>query len=173
MTTNYPAALDSYSVKVDGVDTVLAAHVNNLQDAVVATETTLGVSAWTTWTPTITQSGAVAATVTKARYKIVNKICHVEVLLAVTAAGTGNNPIYIAGQPAAMQSVWIGYWAVLGTGMIQDAGTAYYVGAVLAVAATQWAFMRDGASAGYIGQDPNFALANTDAIAINATYEVA
>lgn len=42
MPTNFPGALDSYTNKVDGVDTVQAAHVNNLQDAVVAIETLLG-----------------------------------------------------------------------------------------------------------------------------------
>jgi hypothetical protein len=43
MATNYPAALDSYSTKVDNVTDVLAAHVNDLQDAVVAIETELGI----------------------------------------------------------------------------------------------------------------------------------
>lgn len=42
MSTNFPGSLDSYSVKVDGVDDVAASHVNNLQDAVVALETYLG-----------------------------------------------------------------------------------------------------------------------------------
>lgn len=42
MPTNFPTSLDSYTNKVDGVDTVQAAHVNNLQDAVVAIETKLG-----------------------------------------------------------------------------------------------------------------------------------
>lgn len=42
MTTNYPAGLDSYVAKVDGVDDVMAAHVNNMQDAIVAIETELG-----------------------------------------------------------------------------------------------------------------------------------
>lgn len=39
MTTLFPGAIDSYSLKVDGVTDVLAAHVNDLQDAVVAIET--------------------------------------------------------------------------------------------------------------------------------------
>lgn len=39
MSTNFPGAVDSYTVKVDGVDDVMASHVNNLQDAVVAIET--------------------------------------------------------------------------------------------------------------------------------------
>lgn len=39
MSTNYPGSLDSYSTKVDGVDDVLAAHVNDPQDAIIAIET--------------------------------------------------------------------------------------------------------------------------------------
>jgi hypothetical protein len=42
MSTNYPGALDSYSDKTDSVDDVMAADVNNLQDAVVAIQTELG-----------------------------------------------------------------------------------------------------------------------------------
>lgn len=45
MATNYPTSLDSYSTKVNSVDTVEASHVNNLQDAVVAVETELGAGA--------------------------------------------------------------------------------------------------------------------------------
>lgn len=41
MSTNFPGALDSYSTKADNVDTVSAAHINNLQDAVVAIQTGL------------------------------------------------------------------------------------------------------------------------------------
>jgi hypothetical protein len=43
MSTNYPTSLDSYTAKTDGVDDVLAAHVNNLQDAIVAIETKIGI----------------------------------------------------------------------------------------------------------------------------------
>lgn len=42
MPTNYPAALDSFATKVDGVDDVLAADINKLQDAVLALQTKLG-----------------------------------------------------------------------------------------------------------------------------------
>lgn len=38
----YPASLDSFTTKTDGVDDVLAAHVNSLQTSVVAIETELG-----------------------------------------------------------------------------------------------------------------------------------
>lgn len=42
MSTNYPGSLDSYTTKVDGVDDVLASHINDPQDAIVAIETELG-----------------------------------------------------------------------------------------------------------------------------------
>lgn len=42
MSTSYPGAIDSYTTKTDGVDSVMAADVNNLQDAVVAVQTQLG-----------------------------------------------------------------------------------------------------------------------------------
>lgn len=45
MSTSFPGALDSFSVKVDNVTTVTAADVNNLQDAVLAIETAIGLNA--------------------------------------------------------------------------------------------------------------------------------
>lgn len=38
MTTTFPTNPDTYTTKVDGVDTVMAAHINNLQDAMMAVE---------------------------------------------------------------------------------------------------------------------------------------
>lgn len=38
MSTTFPGVFDSYSLKADNVDIVQAAHVNNLQDAIVALE---------------------------------------------------------------------------------------------------------------------------------------
>jgi hypothetical protein len=43
MSTNYSGSLDSYSDHTDNVDDVLAAHVNNLQDAVEALEAKVGI----------------------------------------------------------------------------------------------------------------------------------
>jgi len=42
VSSSYPDAIDSFTTKVDGVDSVLASHVNDLQDAVVAVETAIG-----------------------------------------------------------------------------------------------------------------------------------
>ena len=44
MTASYPASVKSFTSKVDFVDTVLAEHVNSLQDEVNSLEATLGTS---------------------------------------------------------------------------------------------------------------------------------
>ena len=170
MSTDYPGAIDSFDTHVDNVDDVMAADVNDLNDAVVATQTALAVSGWSTWTPTVTQSGAVAATVTRARYKIVNKICHTEVSLAMTAAGTITNDIVIGGQPGAIQPSSTGL--VIGSFMVNDSGTGFYIGVVFSTAVDGWKLYANG-EVGGVGTTPNFALANGDTIRLTATYEVA
>lgn len=42
MPSSYPGSLDSFSTKVDNVTDVLAAHMNDVQNAIVATQTELG-----------------------------------------------------------------------------------------------------------------------------------
>lgn len=42
MGTLYPGALDGFSTKVDAVDSVIAQHINDPQDSIVAIETELG-----------------------------------------------------------------------------------------------------------------------------------
>jgi hypothetical protein len=56
MATNFPTSIDSYTTKVNNVDTIDAANVNDLQDAMVQVETILGASSRrrTSWTPTLT-----------------------------------------------------------------------------------------------------------------------
>jgi len=43
MATNYPGTIDSPTTKTDNVDNVMAADINNVQDAVVALETKVGI----------------------------------------------------------------------------------------------------------------------------------
>lgn len=59
MATNFPTSIDSYTTKVNNVDTIDASHINNLQDATVAVENILGAASTrrTSWTPTIAFSG--------------------------------------------------------------------------------------------------------------------
>lgn len=63
MSTNYPGAIDSFTTKQDGVDVVVASHVNNLQDPVVAIETELGTNPKGSYTDV---GAAIAAKVSKA-----------------------------------------------------------------------------------------------------------
>jgi hypothetical protein len=44
VTASYPSSVKSFTTKVDFSDTVIAAHVNDLQDEVTAIESTLGSS---------------------------------------------------------------------------------------------------------------------------------
>ncbi len=43
MSTNFPGSLDTYTTKVDNTDDVLAAHINDPQDAIEALEAKVGV----------------------------------------------------------------------------------------------------------------------------------
>lgn len=124
-------------------------------------------TAWTDWTPTVDQGGAVAATVTWAKYKVVNGIKFVEVRLTVTGAGSAGSVIKIGGQPAAIQSTTTGI--VPGQVIITDTGTAYYVGNIRVQGATEWRFIAHN-SGSEMGATPNFALANTDLIEFSAVY---
>ena len=45
MPTNFPGSVDTFSVKVDNVTDVMAADVNNLQDAMVAVQNRIGTTA--------------------------------------------------------------------------------------------------------------------------------
>ena len=38
MASNFPSGIDSYTTKIDLIDNVMASHVNDLQDAIVALE---------------------------------------------------------------------------------------------------------------------------------------
>lgn len=123
------------------------------------------------WTPTVTQLGAVAVTVTFARYFIVGEVAIVQVRLVATAAGTAGNAIVIAGQPAVIQPVNAGT-SVIGSAMVLDQGTAFYAGALVAIGVTDWEIMLGDGRGAYLGASPSFALANTDVITFQAAYEI-
>lgn len=129
---------------------------------------------WTTWTPTITQSGSVTFTNTYCRYMVIEKLVHVTGVLAVTSAGTANNVIAVGSLPAAIGLPGAGY--PLGVGLVLNQTTAYYMGAMLSQSATSFAFVvhNDPTVAGnYIGANPNFALASGDIIYFNGAWEIA
>ena len=173
MSTDYPGAIDSFDTHVDNVDDVMAADVNDLNDAVVAIQTELGAQPQVvgTWTPTVTQSGGVALTVTRAVYHIINGTTAItECDLEMDAAGTITNDIVIGGQPAAIQPVATGL--VIGACMVNDAGTGFYIGIVFSTAVDGWKLYTDGVASA-VGTTPNFALADGDTIRLSCTYRIA
>lgn len=64
MATNFPTSLDSYTTRVDGPgNTILAAHVNNPQDAIVQIETKLGIASSTPTANTVLNGTGVGTSV--------------------------------------------------------------------------------------------------------------
>lgn len=123
---------------------------------------------WTDWTPTITQSVSVTATVNFARYTIIGNTVITQARLAVTSAGTTNNAIIIGGMPTAMSQANIP--SEIGIIIINNAGTGFYVGMLVVAAANDWRG-RAHLETNYIGITPNFALASGDFIGFQAAYE--
>ena len=89
MPSSFPTNPDTFTTKVDGVDNVQAADVNNLQDAALAIENFLLTPSqwgkWQSWTPTMT--GWSSYTV-YAQYAVVGKICF---FIIYMDAGTSNS----------------------------------------------------------------------------------
>ena len=65
MASLYPGALDSFTGKTDNVDTILASHVNDLQNSVVAVQTELGVDPAGSYSTVADRLDAVASNVHK------------------------------------------------------------------------------------------------------------
>lgn len=125
MPTNFPTSLDSYTNKVDGVDTVQAAHVNNLQDAVVAIEALLGAgSASGTYTPVLAFGGAsvgVGYTTQLGRYLRLGNFVAVAGVIVLSAKGSsvGNATISLpVSVNALFNSYFAAYWAATNIGLI-------------------------------------------------------
>ena len=126
---------------------------------------------WENWTPIVEQPTAVTATIVEAKYCLVGQICHIYASLLVTGAGTGNNPIIVAGLPVDAQIGCVQELCI-GSAEIKDAGNLYYHAAVMVHAAEAVKFL-DSGQADYVGVAPNYALANNDVISFSATYRIA
>jgi hypothetical protein len=100
-----------------------------------------GVGAWTSYTPTLTQSATVTKTVNYAKYFKIGRMCQVTVSLTVTGAGTATNAITI-GLPLAAATA-IGF----GGGYFYDgSGNALYPG-ISTVLTTTTAVLVDASAA--------------------------
>ncbi len=125
-------------------------------------------TAWTTWTPTVTQSGTVTHTVNTARYRELGKLVIAYCKLTMTGAGTGANGIIVGGLPTAIA----GSPASIGSGIVVNIGTLSYSCTVRLQTTTSVNFI-GYAQGDIIGVTPNFALASGDIISFMIMYEIA
>ncbi len=159
---------------VDVSDTTMAASGTN--KSIRADELLKGLanvgSAWNSWTPTITQSGALTKTVDYGAYIQIGKLVICQCRLALTSGGTTNNPIRISVPVTAASSQ--GYH--VGVGQVTDASALQsYPGIVIKVSTTNFGIQRSDTIifVNEIGQDPNFATASGDTVILSAMYEAA
>lgn len=131
----------------------------------------LGVDAWTTFTPTLTQSGAVTKTVTYAKYQRVGRLIVVNVLLTCTGSGSAANQV-IVGLPvtAALNSTI----APIGTMMVADQSAGLNYTGALALASTTTVYGLVHAAGNVLGVSGfAAALASGDTVGYQAVYEAA
>lgn len=126
---------------------------------------------WETFAPTVIQGVSVSRTVTYARYIVLANTVIIQAELLITSAGTGGSVIQIGGFPTAiLPANGPSLVSVVGIGSILDIGVAFYVGAMIYNTATLFTFISHN-NANYIGSQPNFALASTDQLSFQASYE--
>lgn len=129
--------------------------------------------AWTDYTPTLTQSGTVTKTITRARYRRMNDICFVEVDLAVTGSGSAGVAVEV-GLPLSTGMATGSYLA--GTGVITNASASSekYVGAVRVSASNNFTLQGAAQPASNPLGDEIFTegLANGDAVRASFWYSL-
>lgn len=148
-------------------DVLTAAQLNqHLRDQLLAAFP-LAVDAWTSYTPTLTQSATITKTVTYAKYQRVGRLIVANMSLAITGAGTSGNAILV-GLPVAA-AVLDG---VVGSFRYFDAGSTAYTGTVIGVSTTTVNCWVSG-NGNPMGVNPTFAAASGDNIQVSITYEAA
>jgi hypothetical protein len=86
MAASYPTAVKTFTTKLPG-GAILASHINDLQDEVVAVETTLGANAGVWRNYASTPTGWAAGYTVVFRYTTIGKMCFFELYIT----GTSNN----------------------------------------------------------------------------------
>ena len=130
--------------------------------------------AWTSWTPTVTQSGSVTVTNTRSRYARYGRTIHFSLSLSVTGSGTSTNAVLVSTPVTAAAST-----LVIGTGWINDTSASTYYGGVAYLASTTTiallpsATNANGVALGQTGAGFSAGLASGDLINISGTFEAA
>ena len=132
--------------------------------------------AWTTWTPTVTQSGAVTVTNTRSRFARYGRTIHFSCDLTVTGSGTAGNAILISLPVTAAASSTIPGGMPMGEGAVyDDSGVAVFRGQAALISTTSMQILSGAtdflSALGVSGF--TLALASPDRIAITGSYEAA
>lgn len=131
----------------------------------------LDTDAWTTYTPTWTQSATITKTISAARYMREGRKITVKVQLIATGAGTANNPVLVGLPVAASLSA-----GAVGAFYFLDSGTAQYGGTAYLDSASVLRFYQGGSSTAQFGQTGGgftTAIAAGDQIDFTVVYESA
>jgi hypothetical protein len=134
----------------------------------LATVFPVGVDAWQSFTPSVTQSNAVSVTVNQAMYMKIGRLVVANYYLTCTGTGTAGQRVII-GLPVASATAGL---AACGSGMIFDASaTAFWSGTAIVDTATTFRF--SGYNVGnYLGTAGfTAALASGDIISAFVSYQ--
>lgn len=129
----------------------------------------LGIDAWTAYTPTLTQLGAVTKTMTYAKYQRIGRFVTVNVLLAITGSGVVANAVLVGLPVTAATSD-----GAIGSGFIFDASASVIYGGIVDLASTTEVDLLSTSGNGVLGAAVfTAALASGDTLSFSATYEAA
>lgn len=130
---------------------------------------------WTTWTPVVTQSVAVAKTVQYAKYCINAGMVLASAQLLFTASGTANQiidcsvPVTISTGYNSAGVMGVGHGTFADIGIIQ-----YPIVATVTASTGGLRFLRsDTPYSGWFGSDPAMQINNTDHLSFTVRYEMA
>ena len=131
--------------------------------------------AWSTYTPTLTQSGTVTATVDRAVWTRIGKTIHFMVALTVTGTGTANNKITVSLPATAASSLRM----IPGGGYINDSSvTTNHPGLTFLDSTTVVVLFNSFTTTsslqyalGGTGSGFTAALASGDTVQVSGTYE--
>ena len=128
-------------------------------------------SVWQSWTPVLTQGGAVTSTIQEATYKISNsnEVTAVFKITATSAGGAGTVNVSLP-----ITAAWSADYTSIGSAQIIDASTSigYVSVAVLATTGLIRFASYYGTGANYWGINPLIVLANGDLISATVTYRI-
>jgi hypothetical protein len=151
-------------------DILTAADLNAaISTGIVST----GLGAWTSYTPTVTQSGAVTKTVTVGSYIKIGRLVIFSLDLAITGTGTASNNVIVSLPVTAAAANQI-----VGSGIIFDSSASTVYAGVAHLNSTSsfglWSASTDGSPSQFLGLRVfTAALASGDAIRVSGMYQSA